>query len=172
MTAWTLSLCGVFTVAVAGWGVVAVMRDHVPRETDVSRAERLAQLHAGQHPGKGRYYIPEAAHYGRAPDGTPVGYLHYRLGGGDDVNLDDFLHVYDLPQPGAPVPLPADLRAALPGEEPAEAAQLPQPTDSTATSSSTGTSSSTATTRRQIYVAPANTGLAGAADVYVRATAS
>ncbi|MFF2040083.1 hypothetical protein ACFVVX_06645 [Kitasatospora sp. NPDC058170] len=166
--AWALTLCGVFMVAVAGWGVAAMTQDQSARETDVNRAERLARLHAEQHPGKGRYYVPEAASYGLAPDGTPVGYLHYRLGGGDDVNLDDFLRVYDLPQPGAPAPLPADLRAALPGEEPTEAAQLPEPPDGNSSATSTG--STTTSTGRQIYVVPADTGLAGAADVYVRAT--
>ncbi|MFE3110469.1 hypothetical protein ACFRKE_34670 [Kitasatospora indigofera] len=149
-----LALCAVFTLAVAGWGVFALTRDHTPPETDLTRAERLAGLHPSQHPGKGRYYVPDDAVLGRAADGTPTGYLHYRLDGGPDVNLDDFLRTYGLPAPGAPAPLPSDLVTALPGEEPATAPALP------ATAGADG--------RRQVFVAPGS-GLAGAADVYVRA---
>ncbi|MFC9326019.1 hypothetical protein [Kitasatospora sp. NPDC057015] len=151
-----LALCAVFTLAVAGWGVFALMRDHTPPETDLSRAERLAGLHPSQHPGKGRYYVPDEAVLTLAADGTPTGYLHYRLDGGQDVNLDDFLRTYGLPAPGAPAALPPDLVAALPGEQPAAAPALP------ATAGGDG--------RRQVYAAPADGGPAGAADVYVRAT--
>ena len=92
----------------------------------------------------------------RASDGTRVGYLHYRLGGGDDVNVDDFLRTYDLPRPGSRVLLPEDLRTALPGDEPAEAALLPETPESGV--------------RRQVYVVRTEGDLAGSGDVYVRAT--
>ncbi|MFD0272816.1 hypothetical protein ACFVHB_02760 [Kitasatospora sp. NPDC127111] len=151
-----LGLCVVFTVVVVGWGVVALTREHAPRETDLSRAERLAGLNHEQHPGKGRYYVAEDAVLARAPDGTTTGYLHYRLGGGVDVNVDDFLRTYDLPRPGGPAPLPEDLKAALPGDEPAEAALLPGDPGSSG--------------HRQIWVVQSPAGLDGAGDVYVRAT--
>ncbi|GAA2089400.1 hypothetical protein GCM10009759_12260 [Kitasatospora saccharophila] len=151
-----LAACVGFTVLVVGWGVVALTRDHTPRETDSTRAQRLAGLHADQHPGKGRYYVPQDAVLARTPDGTRVGYLHYRLGGGDDVNVDDFLRTYDLPGPGGPAPLPDDLRTALPGDEPPEAALLPEAPGSGV--------------HRQVYVVRTQDGPTGAGDVYVRAT--
>ncbi|OKI30146.1 hypothetical protein [Streptomyces sp. CB03911] len=151
-----LALCGVFTVLVAGWGVVALTRDHTRPETDLSRAERLAGLHSSQHPGQGRYYIPDEVVLTRTADGSEAGYLHYRLDGGQDVNVDDFLRTYNLPEPGTPAQLPGDLVQALPGEEPAVAPSLP------------GSSGSDG--HRQIFVAPAENGPAGAGDVYVRAT--
>ncbi|MEU6233242.1 hypothetical protein [Kitasatospora sp. NPDC047058] len=151
-----LGLCVVFTVSVVAWGVVALTRDHTRPETDLSRAERLAGLSDEQHPGKGRYYIAADAVLARAPDGTATGYLHYRLGGGIDVNVEDFLRTYDLPQPGGPAPLPEDLKAALPGDEPADAALLPGDPGSSG--------------HRQVWVVPSPTGLQGAGDIYVRAT--
>lgn len=143
--------CVVFTVLAVGWGVLALTGDHGGREGDRGRVERLAGLHPDQHPGKGRYYVAEDAVLTTAPDGTRTGYLHYRLGGGQDVNVDDFLATYDLPQPGPPAPVPADLAAALSGDEPASAALLD------------------AGGGRRIYVVRADTGLPGAGDVYVRA---
>ncbi|MFC8717465.1 hypothetical protein [Kitasatospora sp. NPDC057198] len=153
-----LGLCAAFTALTAAWGAAALVRDHTPRETDSTRAERLAGLRPDQHPGKGRYYVPRSAVLTRAPDGTRVGYLHYRLDGGDDVNVDDFLRTYDLPRPGAAAPLPEDLRAALPGDEPAEAALLPE------------AEPPGGVPRRQVYLVRPEDDPTGSGDVYVRAT--
>ncbi|MFI6445274.1 hypothetical protein [Kitasatospora sp. NPDC050543] len=149
-----LVLCVAFVVLVLGWGVFALTRDRTPPESDRSRAERLAGLHDSQHPGKGRYYIPMDAVYGRLPDGSAAGYLHYRFEGGRDVNVDDFLSTYDLPAPGAAAALPADLRAALPGDEPSEAPLVTDPAGG----------------HRQIYVLRSDAALEGAGDVWVRAS--
>ncbi|GAB7185843.1 hypothetical protein ATKI12_5674 [Kitasatospora sp. Ki12] len=150
-----LALCVLVTVGCVWWGVAGVLRTFDPRETDADRAERLAGLHHEQHPAKGRYYIPADAVLSRTADGKPVAYLHYGLGGGDDVNIDDFLSTYDLARPGAPAPLPEDLRAALPGDEPAEGSLVPG-----------------GQAGRQILVVarPSTTSTPGAADIYVRAT--
>ncbi|MET8626204.1 hypothetical protein ABZW30_21020, partial [Kitasatospora sp. NPDC004669] len=107
-------------------GVDALTADQVGRETDRDRAERLAGLHPSQHPGAGRYYVPVSTVYTRTSDGAPIAYLHYRLGGGKDPGLGDFLRTYDLPAPGPAAPLPPDLAAALGGDEPAEAPELPE----------------------------------------------
>ncbi|MEV0532768.1 hypothetical protein [Kitasatospora sp. NPDC050463] len=106
-------------------GVNALTLGRGAIETDRDRAELLAGLHPSQHPGAGRYYVPVGAVYTRTADGVPVAYLHYRLGGGQDVGLGDFLRTYDLPAPGPSAPLPPDLAAALGGDEPAEAPELP-----------------------------------------------
>ncbi|MFF2953171.1 hypothetical protein ACFVVU_17720 [Kitasatospora sp. NPDC057965] len=148
-----LVLCAVLAAA-AGWTVEQGARMTDLRESDTDRAQRLAGLHHRQHPGKGRYYVPEAAVLAGPPGGPRVAYLHYRLGGGPDSNLDDFVRVYDLPAPGAPAPLPPDLAAALPGEEPAQGALLPEPPGGP---------------ERRIFALDLDTGFAGAADVYVRA---
>ncbi|MGV9267691.1 hypothetical protein ACWDRR_23870 [Kitasatospora sp. NPDC003701] len=108
-------------------GVNALTLGRGAIETDRDRAELLAGLHPSQHPGAGRYYVPVGAVYTRTADGVPVAYLHYRLGGGQDVGLGDFLRTYDLPAPGPSAPLPPDLAAALGGDEPAEAPELPDP---------------------------------------------
>ncbi|MFJ9952457.1 hypothetical protein [Kitasatospora sp. NPDC091207] len=108
-------------------GVNALTLGRGAIETDRDRAELLAGLHPSQHPGAGRYYVPVGAVYTRTADGVPVAYLHYRLGGGQDVGVGDFLRTYDLPAPGPSAPLPADLAAALGGDEPAEAPELPGP---------------------------------------------
>ncbi|MFG3228905.1 hypothetical protein ACGF07_29565 [Kitasatospora sp. NPDC048194] len=107
-------------------GVNALTEGQGGRETDRDRAERLAGLHASQHPGAGRYYIPVSTVYTRTPSGAPVAYLHYRLGGGKDPGVGEFLQTYDLPAPGPTAPLPPDLVAALGGDEPAEAPELPE----------------------------------------------
>ncbi|MBD0689750.1 hypothetical protein BG452_28185 [Streptomyces sp. CBMA123] len=133
--------------------MAAFQRFGRPPETDVDRAERVAGLHFEQHPQKGRYYIPAAAVLSRAADGVPVAYLHYSLGGGDDAGIGDFLRTYDLPLPGTSTPLPADLRAALPGDEPAAGLLLPD-----------------GRAGRQIFVVERSSGRGGAAEVYVRAT--
>ncbi|WP_157849836.1 MULTISPECIES: hypothetical protein [Streptomyces] len=143
------------TVGCVWWAVAAFLRSGDPRETDADHAERVAGLYHEQHPGKGRYYVPTDAVLSRTADGVQVAYLYYGLDGGDDVNLDDFLTTYDLPQPGAPGPLPEDLRAALPGDEPSEGALAPE-----------------GQAGRQIFVVerPSDSFASGAADVYVRAT--
>ncbi|CAM5688961.1 hypothetical protein BOQ63_034965 [Streptomyces viridifaciens] len=158
--AWTRWLLGVFltacvlvTVGCVWWGVVEMRRSFDRPETDYDRAERLAGLHYKQHPGKGRYYIPTAAALSRAADGSPVAYLHFGIAGGDSANIDDFLHTYDLPKPGSVAPLPQDLRAALPGDEPAEGLLLP-----------------VGQAGRQIFVVMRPSDVEGAGDVYVRAT--
>ncbi|MFJ7248152.1 hypothetical protein ACIQWA_26460 [Kitasatospora sp. NPDC098652] len=124
-----------------------------PPLTDADRAEQLAGLYYEQHPGKGRYYVPADAVLSRSADGTSVAYLHYRIGGGDSATIDDFLDTYDLPQPGASGRLPEDLKAALPGEEPAEGVLLPE-----------------GRAGRQVFVVAHPSEHHGAADVYVRAT--
>ncbi|MGW2251274.1 hypothetical protein ACWCXH_13830 [Kitasatospora sp. NPDC001660] len=100
------------------------------RETDRDRAERLAGLHPSQHPGAGRTFVPVGSVYTHAPDGSAVAYLHYRVAGGKDVGLADFLHTYDLPDPGPAAPLPPDLSTALGGNEPPTAPELPEPSPS------------------------------------------
>ncbi|WP_327677606.1 hypothetical protein [Kitasatospora sp. NBC_00458] len=149
-----LVLCSVATVVAVGWTVVGVVRFLHPPETDADRAQRIAGLHHEQHPGKGRYYVPAEGVVAGASDGTRVAYLHYRVVGGDDSNLDDFLRTYDLPRPGAAAPLPEDLRAALPGEEPAEGGLLPGVPGGP---------------ERWLFVVASPGGFAGAVDVYVRA---
>ncbi|MFE6052921.1 hypothetical protein ACFQ6N_19365 [Kitasatospora sp. NPDC056446] len=148
-----LVLCVAVTVGCVWWGVAAFLRSGHPPETDTDRAERVAGLDHEQHPAKGRYYVPKDAVLARAADGSPVAYLHYGIDGDDDATVDDFLDTYDLPQPGAPGPLPADLRAALPGDEPAEGALVPE-----------------GRAGRQIFVVKRPSGRRGAADVYVRAS--
>ncbi|MFE7565263.1 hypothetical protein [Kitasatospora sp. NPDC057500] len=149
-----LVLCAVLVAVAVGWTVDQGARRTDLRETDTDRAQRLAGLHHRQHPGKGRYYVPEAAVLAGPSGGTRVAYLHYRIVGGPDSSLDDFVRVYDLPAPGALAPLPPDLAAALPGEEPARGALLPEPPGGR---------------ERQIFALDADTGSPGAADVYVRA---
>ncbi|MEU8511377.1 hypothetical protein AB0C76_07310 [Kitasatospora sp. NPDC048722] len=100
------------------------------RETDRDRAERLAGLHPSQHPGAGRAFVPVGSVYTHAPDGSAVAYLHYRVAGGKDVGLADFLRAYDLPEPGPAAPLPPDLSTALGGNEPTTAPELPEPSPS------------------------------------------
>ncbi|MET8542137.1 hypothetical protein ABZW03_15985 [Kitasatospora sp. NPDC004799] len=149
-----LSACAVVIVGCVWWGAAALLRSGHPPERDVDRAERMAGLHHEQHPGKGRYYIPTDTVMSHAPDGSKVAYLHYALDGGDDVNVDDFLRTYGLARPGASAPLPEDLRAALPGEEPAEGARVPEKQ-----------------VGRQVFVVESPSAvLEGAADIYVRAT--
>ncbi|MFJ7247246.1 hypothetical protein ACIQWA_21730 [Kitasatospora sp. NPDC098652] len=121
-----LVLCVSAGAALIVRGVNALTVGRVGRETDRDRAERLAGLHPSQHPGAGRYYVPVGAVYTRTSDGAPVAYLHYRLGGGKEPGLGDFLQTYDLPAPGPAAPLPPDLAAALGGDEPAEAPELPE----------------------------------------------
>ncbi|MFI8083599.1 hypothetical protein ACIF6L_22705 [Kitasatospora sp. NPDC086009] len=117
--------------ALAVRGVNALTLGRGAIETDRDRAELLAGLHPSQHPGAGRYYVPVGAVYTRLADGAPVAYLHYRLAGGPDVGVDDFLRTYDLPAPGPVAPLPSDLTAALGGDEPTEAQELaPMPAPS------------------------------------------
>ncbi|WP_406204702.1 hypothetical protein OH807_29320 [Kitasatospora sp. NBC_01560] len=121
--------------ALAVRGVNALTLGRGAIETDRDRAELLAGLHPSQHPGAGRYYVPVGAVYTRLADGVPVAYLHYRLAGGPDVGVDDFLRTYDLPAPGPLTALPSDLTAALGGDEPSEAHELaPMPTPSGTTS--------------------------------------
>ncbi|MEV7596770.1 hypothetical protein AB0O91_05210 [Kitasatospora sp. NPDC089797] len=121
-----LVLCVSAGAALLVRGVNALTVGQVGRETDRDRAERLAGLHPSQHPGADRYYVPVGAVYTRTSDGAPVAYLHYRLGGGKEPGLGDFLRAYDLPEPGPAAPLPPDLAAALGGDEPAEAPELPE----------------------------------------------
>ncbi|MBO1418946.1 hypothetical protein, partial [Streptomyces sp. FH025] len=121
-----LVLCVSVGAALVVRGVNALTAGRVGRETDRDRAERLAGLHPSQHPGAERYYVPVGAVYTRTSDGAPVAYLHYRLGGGKDLGLGDFLRTYDLPEPGPARKLPPDLAAALGGDEPAEAPELPE----------------------------------------------
>ncbi|MEE1783293.1 hypothetical protein PUR71_10255 [Streptomyces sp. SP17BM10] len=111
---------GVNTLTLGGGG----------RETDRDRAERLAGLHPSQHPGAGRAFVPVGSVYTHAPDGMAVAYLHYRVAGGKDVGLADFLRAYDLPDPGPAAPLPPDLATALGGNEPTTAPELPEPSPS------------------------------------------
>ncbi|MFI2609873.1 hypothetical protein [Kitasatospora sp. NPDC018619] len=120
-----LVLCVSVAAALVVRGVNALTAGSTGRETDRDRAERLAGLHPSQHPGVGRFYVPVGAVYTHTSDGAPVAYLHYRLGGGRAPGLGDFLSAYDLPAPGPAAPLPADLHAALGGDEPAEAPELP-----------------------------------------------
>ncbi|MFD7453362.1 hypothetical protein [Kitasatospora sp. NPDC059827] len=150
-----LTLCVLITVGCAWWAVATVLRLGHPAETDGDRAERVAGLDHEQHPHKGRYYIPTDTALSRIADGSQVAYLHYRLGGGEDVNIDDFLRTYDLPLPGTRARLPEDLKAALPGEEPAEGVLLPEGRPG-----------------RQVFVVEQPGGRPGAADVYVRAAGS
>ncbi|RKT19120.1 hypothetical protein BX285_3572 [Streptomyces sp. 1114.5] len=148
-----LGLCILVTVGCLWWGATGFLRFGDQPETDSDRAERVAGLHHDQHPKKGRYYVPAEAVLARTVGGVPVAYLHYGIDGGDDVNVDDFLSTYDLPQPGTAAPLPEDLRAALPGDEPAEGALVPE-----------------GQAGRQVFVVRRPGGRRGAADVYVRAT--
>ncbi|MFD8783448.1 hypothetical protein, partial [Kitasatospora sp. NPDC059599] len=119
-----LVLCVSVAAALVVRGVNALTVGRTGHETDRDRAERLAGLHADQHPGVGRYYVPVGAVYTHTSDGAPVAYLHYRLGGGKAPGIGDFLSAYDLPTPGPAAPLPPDLVAALGGDEPAEAPEL------------------------------------------------
>ncbi|MER7671123.1 hypothetical protein ABTY61_22030 [Kitasatospora sp. NPDC096128] len=137
-----LVLCVSAGAAMIVRGVNALTVGRVGRETDRDRAERLAGLHPSQHPGAGRYYVPVGAVYTLTSDGSPVAYLHYRLGGGKEPGLGDFLRTYDLPAPGPAAPLPPDLAAALGGDEPAEAPELPE--EPTAVPASPGTPSGSA----------------------------
>ncbi|MEU1287418.1 hypothetical protein [Kitasatospora sp. NPDC005856] len=121
-----LVLCVSVAAALVVRGVNALTAGSAGRETDRDRAERLAGLHPSQHPGVGRFYVPVGAVYTHTSDGAPIAYLHYRLGGGRAPGLGDFLSAYDLPSPGPAAPLPADLLAALGGDEPAEAPELPE----------------------------------------------
>ncbi|MFF2744865.1 hypothetical protein ACFVVA_04925 [Kitasatospora sp. NPDC058048] len=121
-----LVLCVSVAAALVVRGVNALTAGGTGRETDRDRAERLAGLHPSQHPGVGRFYVPVGAVYTHTSGGAPVAYLHYRLGGGRAPGLGDFLSAYDLPSPGPAAPLPADLLAALGGDEPAEAPELPE----------------------------------------------
>ncbi|MFG3053863.1 hypothetical protein ACGFZP_23320 [Kitasatospora sp. NPDC048239] len=121
-----LVLCVAFMGVLLVRGVNALTIGRPVPETDRDRAELLAGLHPSQHPGAGRYYVPVGAVYTHTPDGVPVAYLHYRLGSGRPVDVADFLRTYDLPAPGPLAPLPADLTAALGGDEPAEASELPE----------------------------------------------
>ncbi|GAA1405161.1 hypothetical protein GCM10009639_51830 [Kitasatospora putterlickiae] len=123
-------------LAVRGVNALTIGRGAI--ETDRDRAELLAGLHPSQHPGAGRYYVPVGAVYTRTPDGLPVAYLHYRLSGGREVGVGDFLRTYDLAAPGALAPLPADLAEALGGDEPAEAHEVGAPVP-TATPTATPT---------------------------------
>lgn len=143
------------TVGCVWWGVAGFLRSLDPPETDNDRAERLAGMHYKQHPNKGRYYIPANAVLSRTADGSRVAYLHYGVGSGDDNNIDDFLYTYGLPRTGTPAPLPEDLRAALPGDEPTQGMLLPD-----------------VQAGRQIFVVerPSDELKPGAADIYVRAT--
>lgn len=120
-----LVLCVSVAAALVVRGVNALTADGTGRETDRDRAERLAGLHPSQHPGVGRFYVPVGAVYTHTSDGAAVAYLHYRLGGGRAPGIGDFLSAYDLPSPGPAARLPADLIAALGGDEPAEAPELP-----------------------------------------------
>ncbi|MFD9062678.1 hypothetical protein ACFVZ3_14285 [Kitasatospora purpeofusca] len=120
-------------LAVRGVNALTVGRGAI--ETDRDRAELLAGLHPSQHPGAGRYYVPVGAVYTRGADGLPVAYLHYRLAGGREVGIGDFLRTYDLPAPGAVAPLPADLTEALGGDEPASAPELGAPLPASASPS-------------------------------------
>ncbi|MET9397045.1 hypothetical protein [Kitasatospora sp. NPDC002965] len=113
--------------ALAVRGVNALTLGRGVVETDRDRAELLAGLHPSQHPGAGRYYVPVGAVYTHTPDGVPVAYLHYRLGGGREVGVGDFLRTYDLPAPGPTTALPPDLTEALGGDEPDLAAELFEP---------------------------------------------
>ncbi|MFC5666415.1 hypothetical protein ACFP3U_26045 [Kitasatospora misakiensis] len=121
-------------LAVRGVNALTVGRGAI--ETDRDRAELLAGLHPSQHPGAGRYYVPVGAVYTRTADGSPVAYLHYRLAGGREVGVPDFLRTYDLPTPGAVSPLPSDLAEALGGDEPAEAPEVGVPLPTTSPSAS------------------------------------
>ncbi|MFJ9458036.1 hypothetical protein ACIRST_23485 [Kitasatospora sp. NPDC101447] len=121
-----LVLCVSVGAALVVRGVNALTLGSPGHETDRDRAERLAGLHPSQHPGVGRYYVPVGAVYTHTSDGAPIAYLHYRLGGGKAPGLGDFLSAYDLPAPGPAAPLPPDLVAALGGDEPAEAPELPE----------------------------------------------
>jgi hypothetical protein len=148
-------------------GVNALTVGQVGRETDRDRAERLAGLHPSQHPGAGRYYVPVSTVYTRTSDGAPVAYLHYRLGGGKDPGLGDFLRAYDLPAPGPAAPLPPDLAAALGGDEPAEAPELPEEEPSASPSaapSAVASPSPSETTSAPVAIAaqPPDGGSAGA----------
>ncbi|MGW4896112.1 hypothetical protein ACWEQL_28235 [Kitasatospora sp. NPDC004240] len=157
-----LVLCVAFTGVVLVRGISALSADRVAPETDRDRAERLAGLHPSQHPGAGRYYVPVGAVYTHTQDGAPVAYLHYRLSGGHDVDVADFLRTYDLPAPGPRTALPADLTAALAGEEPEEvqeilatAAAVATPTSVPAPTPSTGAAASpTATVSPPVPGAP------------------
>ncbi|MFE6866765.1 hypothetical protein ACFVFS_09425 [Kitasatospora sp. NPDC057692] len=112
-------------LAVRGVNALTVGRGAI--ETDRDRAELLAGLHPSQHPGAGRYYVPVGAVYTHTPDGRPVAYLHYRLAGGREVGVGDFLRTYDLAAPGALAPVPSDLAEALGGDEPAQAHEVGAP---------------------------------------------
>ncbi|WP_406088664.1 hypothetical protein [Kitasatospora purpeofusca] len=127
-------------LAVRGVNALTVGRGAI--ETDRDRAELLAGLHPSQHPGAGRYYVPVGAVYTRGADGLPVAYLHYRLAGGREVGVGDFLRTYDLPAPGAAAPLPADLTEALGGDEPASAPELGAPLPTASVSPSVSPSAS------------------------------
>ncbi|MFB8239888.1 hypothetical protein ACFC58_25390 [Kitasatospora purpeofusca] len=127
-------------LAVRGVNALTVGRGAI--ETDRDRAELLAGLHPSQHPGAGRYYVPVGAVYTRGADGLPVAYLHYRLAGGREVGVGDFLRTYDLPAPGAAAPLPADLTEALGGDEPASAPEVGAPLPAASASASPSVSPS------------------------------
>ncbi|MFD4396676.1 hypothetical protein [Kitasatospora sp. NPDC058478] len=131
-----LVLCVSVAAALVVRGVNSLTAGRVGRETDRDRAELLAGLHPSQHPGVGRSYVPVGAIYTHTPDGAPIAYLHYRVAG-KDVGLGDFLRAYDLPAPGPTAPLPADLTAALGGDGPAEAPELPPDPEPTPTPSPT-----------------------------------
>ncbi|WP_030394892.1 hypothetical protein [Kitasatospora purpeofusca] len=140
-------------LAVRGVNALTVGRGAI--ETDRDRAELLAGLHPSQHPGAGRYYVPVGAVYTRGADGLPVAYLHYRLAGGREVGIGDFLRTYDLPAPGAAAPLPADLTEALGGDEPASAPELGAPLPASASPSASPSALPTALPVGSLSASPA-----------------
>ncbi|MFJ2190896.1 hypothetical protein ACIOJE_23700 [Kitasatospora sp. NPDC087861] len=148
-----LVLCVSVAAALVVRGVNSLTVGGTGRETDRDRAERLAGLHPSQHPGAGLYYVPVGAIYTRTADGTPIAYLHYRIAG-KDVGLGDFLRTYDLPAPGATAPLPPDLTAALGGDEPAEAPELPEDPEPTPTPTPTPSPAATADPAPRAPAAP------------------
>ncbi|WP_238863173.1 hypothetical protein [Kitasatospora sp. A2-31] len=139
-----LSVAALAALAVRGVNALTLGRGAV--ETDRDRAELLAGLHPSQHPGAGRYYVPVGAVYTHLADGAPVAYLHYRLAGGQDVGVGDFLRTYGLPAPGPTTPLPTDLTAALGGDEPDTAQELTDAEPAQASPPATPTASVEAST--------------------------
>ncbi|MFB7473786.1 hypothetical protein [Kitasatospora sp. NPDC056184] len=139
-------------LAVRGVNALTVGRGAI--ETDRDRAELLAGLHPSQHPGAGRYYVPVGAVYTRTPDGRPVAYLHYRLAGGREVGVGDFLRTYDLAAPGGLAPLPSDLAEALGGDEPAQAHEVGAPDPFAAPSPSPSVAATSAATSAAPSTAP------------------
>ncbi|MFF7454994.1 hypothetical protein [Kitasatospora sp. NPDC008115] len=143
------ALCAALAAVAAGWTVDRGARTTGLRETDTDRAQRPASTTAGT-PARAGTTCPRRPSW----PGPRVAHLHYRIAGGADGNLDDSIRVHDLPGPGAPAPLPPDLAAALPGEEPAQGAPVPEPPGGR---------------ERRAFALDADTGSCGAADVCVRA---